>query len=53
MWLSVISFFIMTDRLALAIANYLRIRHALGTALAVQVIFALVTMKVLMFMQGY
>lgn len=53
LWLPVIAFFIMTDRLALAIANYLRVRHAFGTALAVQVIFALVAFKVLMMMQGY
>lgn len=53
MWLPVIAFFVMTHRLALAIANYLRVRHAFGTALAVQVIFVLVAMKMLMMMLGY
>jgi hypothetical protein len=52
-WPPVIAWVIMTDRLALAIANYLRVRHAFGTALAVQVICALGVMKLYMMMRGY
>ena len=44
---------LLTWRLAVAIRRYLRFRHALATAIAVQVIFVLVAAQVCVLLTGY